>query len=126
MTLKAGLPIMGCLFLIASAPAAMAWQSGICSVTQVCRSDEGPCKESLGKSVSLRLNDDGVSARLKTSEFTTTLTVSGRDEGSVSFEGTVDGRPIEAGLDRFGTFFFARKADGVTVTTMATCRKVAG
>jgi hypothetical protein len=127
MTLKLALTSLVVLMLMFFAPAAMAWQSGVCSVSQECRNGTRSCEDAYGKSVSLRLNDDGVTGKMKTSEFTTNLTVTERDESSITLEGTVDGRRVTVALDSFGSFFFTRSADdGVELTSIGKCRKVFG
>ena len=127
MTMKLTRRTLGLLFFLAFPSAAMAWQTGICTVINECRSGTSPCDSPIGKSVVLRLLDDGASAQLRTAEYKTALTLTSSDENSLEFEGSAEGIPIEVALDRFGNLSISWKSDdGGQLYTLALCRKVAG
>lgn len=126
MTMKAAPALLVLPLILFSTPAALAWQTGICTVVTECRSD-ARCEASLGKSVEVRLFDDGMSARLKTPDFKTVLTRTSGDKYGAEFEGRVGDSRLTANLLRSGDFAFTIQASGgVKLSTLAKCRKVAG
>jgi hypothetical protein len=119
--------LLGPLLFLAFSSAAMAWQTGVCTVINECRSDTSPCSSPIGKSVVLRLLDDGASAQLRTAEYKTALTLTSSDENRLEFAGSAEGNAIEVALNRLGNLSISWKSDdGVQFSTLAQCRKVAG
>jgi hypothetical protein len=119
--------VLGPLLFLAFPSAVMAWQTGVCTVVNECRSDTSPCNSPIGKSVVLRLLDDRASAQLRTAEYKTALTLTSRDENTLEFKGSAEGHSIEVALNRLGNLSISWKSDdGVQFSTLAQCRKVAG